>query len=47
MYIRLDNFNTYEYALMKVLQIEMNEDYPVNTVDRRIEEQLESMQKSI
>ena len=47
MQIRLDNFNTYEDALTKELQIEMDEDYPINPVDRCIEEQLESMQKSI
>ena len=47
MHIWLDNFNTYEDALMKALQIEMDEDYPINPVDQRIEEQLRSMLKSI
>ena len=47
MHIRLDNFNTYANALTKALQIEMDEDYLVNPVDRRLEEQLEIMQKSI
>ena len=47
MHIILDNFNTYEDALAKALQVEMNEDYPVNPLDSRIEEQLEVMQKSI
>ena len=45
MNIQLHNFNTYEDALTKALQIEMEEDYPINPVDRRIEEQLEIMQK--
>ena len=35
----------YEDSLTKVLQIEMDEYYHVNPVDRIIEEQLESMQK--
>ena len=47
MHVRLDNFNTYEDALTKVLQIEMDEEYLVNPVDWCIEEQLESMHKSI
>ena len=47
MHIRLDNFNTYEDALTKALQIEMDEYYPLNAIDRRIEEQFEIMQKSI
>ena len=46
MHIWLDNFNTYEYALTKALQIEMDEYYPVNHVNRSIEKQLGSMQKS-
>ena len=47
MHIRLDNFNTYEDALTKALQVEMDEDYPVNPIDIRIEEQMEIMQNSI
>ena len=47
MHIRLENFNTYKDALTKALQIEMDEDYPLNLVDRHIEEQLESMHKYI
>ena len=43
----LDNFNTYEDALTKAFQVEMDEDYPVNLVDSHIEEQLEIMQNSI
>ena len=44
-HIQLDNFNKYEDALKKALQIEMDEDYPINPINRCIEEQLESMQK--
>ena len=47
MHIILDNFNTYEDALTKVLQVEMNEDYPVNPIDGHIKEQSKIMQKSI
>ena len=47
MHVRLDNFNTYEDALTKELQVEMDKDYPVNLVDIRIEEKLEIMQNSI
>ena len=47
MQIRLDNFNTYEDALTKALQIEMDEEYHVNHDDRCIEEQLENIEKSI
>ena len=47
MHIQLDNFNTYEDALTKALQIEMDKDYPVKTIDRRIDEKLETLQKSM
>ena len=47
MHIRLDNFDTYEDALMKALQIEMDEDDLINPINQSIEEQLESMQKYI
>ena len=47
MHTRLDNFNTYEDALTKALQVEMDEGYPVNPVDSRIEGQLEIMKNSI
>ena len=47
MHIRLDHFNTYEDALTKALQIEMDEEYLVNHDDRRIEKQLENIEKSI
>ena len=43
MHIRLDKFNTYEDALTKALQVEMDEDYLVNPVDIRIEEQIDIM----
>ena len=43
MHIMLDNFNAYEDELTKALQIEMDEFYPVNHVNPRIEERLESM----
>ena len=47
MHIILDNFNTYEDALAKALQVEMNEDYLVNHVDSRIEEKIEITKNSI
>ena len=47
MHIILDTFNTYEDALTKALQVEMEEDYLVNHVDSHIEEKLEIIQKSI
>ena len=43
MHIQLDSFNTYENALTKALQIEMDEYYHANLVDKRIEEHMESM----
>ena len=47
MHFRIDNFNTYEDALTKVLQVEMDEDYLVNHVDSRIEEKIEIKKNSI
>ena len=47
MHINMDTFNTYEYALAKALQADMDEEYPRNPVENCIEEQLEIMQKSI
>ena len=44
-HISLDTFKTYEDALTKVLQVEMDEDYPTHPVDNGIEEQLEIMKK--
>ena len=37
----------YEEALMKELQVEMDDRYPAHPIDNRIEEQLEIMQKSL
>ena len=45
MHIHLENFHTYEDALTKVFQIEIEEDYPMNPIDQHIKEQLESMPK--
>ena len=45
--IRIANFNMYEDALTKALQVKMDEDYLVNSVDNRIEEQLEIMKNLI
>ena len=41
--IRLDTFNTYEYALTKALQVEMDQDYLKHPVYIRIKEKLEIM----
>ena len=42
----METFKTYEEALTKALQVEMDEDYPTYpAVDIRIEEQLEIMHK--
>ena len=38
-------FKMYEDALIKSLQVEMDEDFPAYPVDTRLEEQLEIMQK--
>ena len=43
MHVRVDNFNSYEDALMKELQVEMDEDYLVNPVDICIKEKIEIM----
>ena len=40
-------FKTYEYALTKALQVEMDEDFPSYPTDTRLEEWLEIMQKSL
>ena len=37
-HISLDTFKSYEEALMKALQVEMDDDYPAHPVDNRIEE---------
>ena len=43
----MDTFNTYEDALTKELQVEMDEDYSMKPVDICIEEKLEIMHKLI
>ena len=43
----MDTFKTYEEALTKALQVEMDDEYPTHPVNNRIEEQLEIMQKSL
>ena len=39
-HISLETFKTYEDALTKALQVEMDEDFPAYLVDTRMEEQL-------
>ena len=46
-HIILETFKTYEDALTKALQVEMDEDIPVYLMDHRLEEQLEIVQKSL
>ena len=46
-HISLDTFKTYEEALTKALQVDMDEDYPSHPMDNWIEEQLEIMKKSL
>ena len=43
--ISLETFKTYEDALTKALQVEMDEDIPAYPTDHRLEEQLEIVQK--
>ena len=38
-------FKTYEYALTKYLQVEMDDDIPAYPMDHKLEKQLEIMQK--
>ena len=42
-HISLETFKTYEDALTKALQVEMDEDFPAYPTDTRLEEQLEIM----
>ena len=44
-HISIKTFKTYEYALTKALQVEMDEDSPTYSTDHKLEEQLEIMQK--
>ena len=46
-HISLETFKTYEDALTKALQVEMDEDIPTYSTDHKLEEQLEIMQKSL
>ena len=46
-HISLETFKTYEDALTKALQVEMDEDFPTYPVDTTLEERLEIMQKSL
>ena len=41
----METFKTYEDALTKAIQVEMDEDFPAYPTDNRLEEQLEIMQK--
>ena len=44
-HISLEIFKSYEDALTKALQVEMDEDIPTYSTDHRLEEQLESVKK--
>ena len=46
-HISLETFKTYEDALTKALQVEMDEYFPAYPTDTRLEEWLEIMQKSL
>ena len=46
-HISLETFNTYEDALTKALQVDMDEYLPAYPTDTRLEEQLEIMKKSL
>ena len=41
----METFKTYEDALTKALQVDMDEDFPAYPIDTRLEEQLEIMHK--
>src|SRR5713226_8953312 len=44
-HISLETFKSYEDALTKTLQVEMDEDFPAYPTDTRLEEKLEIMHK--
>ena len=44
--ISLETFKTYEDALTKALQVEMDEDFPTYPMDTRLEEQLEIIERA-
>ena len=46
-HISLETFKSYEDALAKYLQVEMDEDIPAYPTNHRLEEQLESVEKSL
>ena len=46
-HISLESFKSYEDALTKALQVEMDEDIPAYPTDHHLEEQLENVQKSL
>ena len=46
-HIRLETFKSYEDALTKSLQVEMDEDIPTYSTDHRIEEEIEIVQNSL
>ena len=43
----METFKSYEDALAKALQVEMDEDIHSYSTDQRLEEQLESVQNSL
>ena len=43
----METFKTYEDALTKALQVEMDEYIPVYSIDHRLKEQLEIVYKSL
>ena len=46
-HISLETFKSYEDALTKSLQVEIDEDILAYSTDHKLEEQLESVQKSL
>ena len=46
-HISMETFKTYEDALTKALQVEMDEDIPAYSTDHILEEQLEIVHKSL
>ena len=46
-HISLETFKSYEDALTKSLQVEMDEDIPAYPTEHALEEQLEKVQKSL
>ena len=46
-HISLETFKTYEDALTKAIQVEMDKDIPAYPMDHRLGQQLETVQKSL